>query len=1327
MKTFRKSLFALLCLSAVALNAQVISYWNFNSVPPDNNTATGTLSPAFGSGTVTTIGGTTSTYASGTASGGSSDTTAADNSGLNLSSFPAQGSNNETAGIQVAASTQGFNHIIIYFDLRTSNTASRWWRLQYTTDGTNFINYSGVGTDSAGLYKASLGGDRWYNRRMADLRGIANVGNNPNFAFRVVSAFNPGTATYVAANPSSNYASSGTWRFDGITVANLFSFQILHASDHEGGLEATKDAPGFAAVIDKLEDEVANSLTLFSGDLFIPSPFLSASEDPNLQTPLRSTASGYWAGNAGQLRPSIGRADIAIMNIIGVRASVLGNHEFDLGTTELNNMIGVDIRSNGADRRWIGAQFPYLSANLDFSNDPSLSYLFTDQVLPDTQFKTPTTITNNNQKRGLAPYTMIWTGGEWIGVVGVTTPILAQISSPGATTVKGPGAGTNDMNLLAQVVQPAIDSLLNRGINKIVVLSHLQQLQFEEALLPLLRGVDIMIAGGNHELLADGQDDLRPGDVRSREYPIITQNADNQPAIILNTAANYTYVGRYIANFDANGVLQVDLHDSLVNGSYRTDSTGVANVWGNYADAFAPGTRGALVKVLCDSLDAVIMRKDGNLFGKSNVFLEGRRQLVRTEETNLGNISADANLAIALIADPQVKVSLKNGGGIRSAIGEVFAAGSNVELRPTAPNAAAGKQRGDISQLDIENAMRFNNRLSIVTLTATGLKQILEHGVSATNPGATPGQFPQVSGVRFSYDISKAAGSRIWSAVLVDTLGTTTDTLVFRGNVYGDPNRQIKMVTLNFLAGGGDSYPFPTLGSNRIDLDTSSVLAATPSYANFTVTGSEQDAFAEYMITRFGTNPYSDTDRVITQDIRIQQLPTATDRIFPPMSAFNLLTPANNASVSVEQGSNTPIVISWSASNSALNYKWKAQIPGGNFTSPILDLASDASGRATTLTLTSGAVDAILAGAGIPSGGSLTLEWTVYAFDSVDSLRAQEVRTVTLTRGVVLGAFNLLSPANNATVAVEAGSNAQINITWGTSAGATRYNWKARIPGGSFSTPILNFPSNNSGQATQLTLTSGAVDAILATAGIPQGGSLALEWTVFAYASTDSLQASNVFTVVLSRRVPLAGSFNLNSPTNNTLVTTIEGSTTQVTIDWSDANGAATYTWQLDEPGGFFASPIIELNADNNGRDSRLSTTLGALDQVLAGAGLQKGGDTLTAVWRVVARNSVNAITPSAQTFTIRLTRGVPTNINQVLVQELMVYPNPTTNSVFVTRPAGQEAATLQIFDLSGKMILTVQLSADVNEVSLQNFDAGLYLFQVQQGPTISRTKVVKH
>ena len=84
-----------------------------------------------------------------------------------------------------------------------------------------------------------------------------------------------------------------------------------------------------------------------------------------------------------------GRVDIAIMNIIGFDASAIGNHEFDLGSDAVASHHrggGASGPTASADIQHLGAQFPYLSSNLDFSADADLADLFTADILPNTDF-----------------------------------------------------------------------------------------------------------------------------------------------------------------------------------------------------------------------------------------------------------------------------------------------------------------------------------------------------------------------------------------------------------------------------------------------------------------------------------------------------------------------------------------------------------------------------------------------------------------------------------------------------------------------------------------------------------------------------------------------------------------------------------------------------------------------------------------------------------------------------------------------------------------------------------------------------------------------------
>lgn len=592
--------------------------------------------------------------------------------------------------------------------------------------------------------------------------------------------------------------------------------QLLHASDLEAGIAALQDAPRFSAVLSVLRGDFDPTLTLMSGDLYIPGPFFST---------------------------TTGQADIRIVDALGTQASAFGNHEFDLGTSTVAGLVAAEEPEEGeaaTPELYPGTTFPYLSSNLDFSGSD-----LADFVVPDAQAAAPNSV---------AKSAVVTSGGETFGVVGVTTPLLPSISSPGGIVVSPPNPA--DLAALAAIVQPVIDDLSAQGLSKIVVLSHLQQLELELTLAGLLRDVDIIVAGGSHTLLADDDDRLRSGDVRAGDYPLLRSSATGEPVAVVNTTSEYRYVGRLIAGFDAAGVLSEVREES---GAYAADDAGVA----------ALGNPEPIPEVVAATaeVEAVITELDGQVFGSASVFLNGQRESVRTEETNLGNLSADANLAAARAVEPTVAVSLKNGGGIRAPIGATAPDGTPV---PTLANPLTGKEAGQISLLDVQNALRFDNSLSIVTLTATQLKEVLEHGVAATEPGSTPGQFPQVGGLSFAYDPSLTpssydenaalltSGERVRSAAILNDDGSVADVLVENGVLVGDPERPIRVVTLGFLADGGDGYPFPA-DAPREDIEPA-----------------EQAALGEYL-GEIGTYDVADTPA--SADARIQDLSRRSDAV----------------------------------------------------------------------------------------------------------------------------------------------------------------------------------------------------------------------------------------------------------------------------------------------------------------------------------------------------------------------------------------------------------------------------------------------------------------
>ena len=206
----QKTLFALAILAAtLPAQADTITQWNFNSKPADTSTSSGSSLASIGSGTALALG-TVASFASGSANGGSSDPVTTDDTGWGTTGYAAQGLGNKTRGVEFKVSTLGMQDIVISYDLRHSNTASRYEQVQYTLDGSTFIDVA--------LFNGNAG-DTWFNGRTVDLSAISGADNNANFGFRVVAAFGPGTSSYAASSSGSSYATTGTWRFDMVTVA----------------------------------------------------------------------------------------------------------------------------------------------------------------------------------------------------------------------------------------------------------------------------------------------------------------------------------------------------------------------------------------------------------------------------------------------------------------------------------------------------------------------------------------------------------------------------------------------------------------------------------------------------------------------------------------------------------------------------------------------------------------------------------------------------------------------------------------------------------------------------------------------------------------------------------------------------------------------------------------------------------------------------------------------------------------------------------------------------------------------------------------------------
>jgi 5'-nucleotidase/UDP-sugar diphosphatase len=533
-----------------------------------------------------------------------------------------------------------------------------------------------------------------------------------------------------------------------------FWLTILHNNDGESqlidlgaGLEDFGGAARFKAVVDNLKWEAAygppaegqrgakrGAVMVSSGDNFLAGPEFNAS-----------------------LEKGVPFYDTIAMDLIGYDAVAIGNHDFDFGPDVLADFV--------EGYEWTSP--PYLSANLDYSGEPRLQSLF--------------------DAGRIARSTVVKERGELIGIIGATTPMLPFISSPRNVVVDPDVSGA---------IQAEVDKLEMMGINKIILISHLQSIEEDLVLATTLDGVDVMVAGGGDEVLANESDLLIPGHegIVYGPYPMTATDIDGTEVPVVTTAGNYAYVGRLTVAFDKLGNV-VDIGDN--SGPVRVAG-------GEAPDAVMSDPQ--VQTLVVDPVVAALEDMGTNVIGTSEVDLDGIRGNVRTMETNEGNLIADALKwqATELAGDYGVAVpdvALQNGGGIRN--DSIIAA-------------------GDITELDTFDMVPFPNFLTVVeNIPPDQFKEIMENAVSRVE--FVDGRFAQISGFTLVWDalgtpqVLDADGNVVTpgTRVLTIELDDGTDVVQAGAVVAGAPN--VTVATIDFLAKGGDQYPyrgapFTTLG-----------------------------------------------------------------------------------------------------------------------------------------------------------------------------------------------------------------------------------------------------------------------------------------------------------------------------------------------------------------------------------------------------------------------------------------------------------------------------------------------------------------------------------
>ena len=362
--------------------------------------------------------------------------------------------------------------------------------------------------------------------------------------------------------------------------------------------------------------------------------------------------------------------------------------------------------------------------------------------------------------------------GTKIGVFGLDTPETATKAHPakiqGVTFLAGED--------LYDCAQEQVDALTAEGCNYVICLGHLG-IDDESAgnrsidLLENVDGIDLFIDGHSHST----QDDI------TAALTAASQAGGNEISVD-SSMVNGTVLTSTGTKLESVGVVTIDGETGRIDAS----TVSAASLTDEDADVAARAA--AIQKEIDDEY--------GTVFAKTEVALNGEREPGnRTEETNLGDLITDALVWGAEREGTEVDAAVTNGGGIRASIAA-----------------------GDITKKDINTVLPFGNTLSIVQVTGAELLEALEASTYCTPTSI--GGFPQVSGIEFTVDTTKAYdqgelypgstyyGPKSIQRVTIETVG---------GEPF-DANATYTIATNDFMAAGGDTYYAFAAASVNYDL-----------------------------------------------------------------------------------------------------------------------------------------------------------------------------------------------------------------------------------------------------------------------------------------------------------------------------------------------------------------------------------------------------------------------------------------------------------------------------------------------------------------------------
>lgn len=464
--------------------------------------------------------------------------------------------------------------------------------------------------------------------------------------------------------------------------------------------------------------------------------------------------------------------DALMMNQVCFDAFALGNHEFDDGNVQLAHFIAT--LKNGEDA--CGTEV--LAANIEVPSTNPIYGIY-------------------------EPYKIFDIAGQQVGVIGIDISSKTQASS-------SPSPDTEFFDEV-ETSQRYIDILQEKGVDKIVLLTHYMYSN-DIAMAKQLNGVDVIVGGDSHSLLADGDLHAEIGfGTPDGEYPTIVQNADGNDVCVVQAWENALLLGELNVSFDTNGnVTQCSgtphllLGDEFIHPDFDAEENPDATHTTEELAAIQQfiASEKALSSVAEDETTAeklsyyadqveekmqeIIGFSDGLLCnertpgsnhssGAECVAGSPEREFMNQHGSIMGNVVSEAFVDLSIRAD----IAIQNSGGVRNTI-----------------------SKGEVSVGNAFNVLPFDNLLVNLDMKGQEIINTIEDAIDNVVVNSSSGAFPVAANLRFDVDMNAAKGARITN---VEARRKNEDGSFGEWHAI-ELDGDYVVVTNDFIAQGGDRY-----------------------------------------------------------------------------------------------------------------------------------------------------------------------------------------------------------------------------------------------------------------------------------------------------------------------------------------------------------------------------------------------------------------------------------------------------------------------------------------------------------------------------------------